>query len=143
MGPWARRREVACGVLRFSPKPEKGLFFAVGDGSRFFVVCFLHTSGHMLWYQTPGRRPPRITGRGVNTVIRGWVGGPNEVPRSEFITQSLVLSIDGCQGLGISPLQSKHLAEFFSGSSWPTSGLDIFFVFFLESLGLFYEDLSS
>ena len=31
----------------------------------------------MSWYQTPGRRPPPITGRFVNTVTRGWVGAPN------------------------------------------------------------------
>ena len=35
------------------------------------LFCFLHTSGHRLLYQTPGRRPPRITGRVVNTVTRG------------------------------------------------------------------------
>ena len=33
-------------------------------------------------YQTPGRRPPRITGRFVNTVTKGWVGAPNE--RAQF-----------------------------------------------------------
>ena len=45
---------------------KKGLFFAIGEGSIVFVVCFLHTSGQMFLYQTPGRRPPCITGRGVN-----------------------------------------------------------------------------
>ena len=28
--------------------------------------------------QTPGRRPPRVTGRVENTETRGWVGAPNE-----------------------------------------------------------------
>ena len=32
----------------------------------------------MRLYQTPGRRPPRITGRSVNAGTRGWVGAPNE-----------------------------------------------------------------
>ena len=32
----------------------------------------------MCLYQTPGRRPPPITDRFVNTVTRGWVGAPNE-----------------------------------------------------------------
>ena len=49
----------------FVPNPKKGLFFAIGEGTRIFVVCFLHTRGQMLLYQTPGRRPPRIIGRVV------------------------------------------------------------------------------
>ena len=32
----------------------------------------------MCLYQTPTRHRPRITGRFVNTVTRGWVGAPNE-----------------------------------------------------------------
>ena len=60
------------------PNLKKGLFFAIGEGPRIFVACFLHSSAHMCLYQTPGRRPPPITGRFVNTVTRGWVGAPNE-----------------------------------------------------------------
>ena len=47
--------------------------FAIGDGSRFLVICFLYTGG-----QTPGRRPPYTTGLRVNSVALGWVGAPNE-----------------------------------------------------------------
>ena len=50
------------------PNPKKGLFFAIGKGSRIFVVCFLHTRGQMFLNHTPGRRPPRITGRVVKSV---------------------------------------------------------------------------
>ena len=53
---------------------KKYLLFAIGEGSRNFVACFLRSSGQMFLYQTPGRRPPHITGRVVNTVTRGWVG---------------------------------------------------------------------
>ena len=44
--PLSRRREVAHGVLRSLPKPEKTTVFFLPreEGSRFFVVCFLHTS---------------------------------------------------------------------------------------------------
>ena len=74
--PWSRRREVAHGVLRSSPKPKKrSIFFAVGEGLR---ICFLHTREQIFLDQTPGRRPRRITGRVVNTVTRWWVGAPNE-----------------------------------------------------------------
>ena len=75
---WSRGREVARDVLRSLPKPEKCLFFAIGDGSRFFVICFLYTSGQMFFSQTPGRRPPYITGLRVNSVTLGWFGAPNE-----------------------------------------------------------------
>ena len=97
----------------------------------------------MLLYQTPGRRPPRITGRVVgrvvNTVTRGWVGAPNE--RGPFrIHDAVVGFVDRCLSeLGISPLRIKPLAEFFSGRSWPNiCPGTIFFVFFgkLETLFL-------
>ena len=58
------------------PNQKKDLFFAIGERSRFFVACFLHSSAQMSLYQTPGRRPSRIIGRFVNTVTRGWVGAP-------------------------------------------------------------------
>jgi len=76
--PWSRGREVARDVLRSLPKPEKSPFFAIGDGSRFLVICFVHTSGQMLFSQTPGRHPPYITGLRVNSVTLGCVGAPNE-----------------------------------------------------------------
>ena len=60
------------------PNLKKSLFFAIGEGSRNVVACFLHRSAQMCLYQTPGRRPPPITGRFVNTVTRGWVGARNE-----------------------------------------------------------------
>ena len=56
---------------------KKGLFLAIREGSRFFIACFQLSSAQMSLYQTPGRRPPPITGRFVNTVTRGCVGAPN------------------------------------------------------------------
>ena len=77
--PWSRLREVARGVLRSYPKPEKRPFFLPSERDReFFVACFLHSSAQMCLYQTPGRRRPPVTGRFVNTVTKGWVGAPNE-----------------------------------------------------------------
>ena len=68
--PCSTGRDAAHGVLLSSPKPlKKGLFFAIGEGSRIFVACFLHSSGQMCLYQTPGRGPPRITGHLVNTAV--------------------------------------------------------------------------
>ena len=45
----------------------KGLLFAIDEGWRFFVVSFIHTREHIYLYETPGRRPPLITGRVMNT----------------------------------------------------------------------------
>ena len=79
------------GVLRSSPKPKKGLFFAIGEGWRFFVVCFLHSSAQICLCQTLGRRPLRITRRFVNTVTKGWVGAPNE--RATFRFRDAVVGL--------------------------------------------------
>ena len=99
--------KLPAGSYALLPNLTKGLFFAIGEESRN-VVCFLHSSAQMCLHQTPGRRPPRITGRVVDTVTRGWVGARNERARSDFTVQLLVLSIDVCRGLGISPLRIKH-----------------------------------
>ena len=55
---------------------KKGLFFAIGEGSRIFVACFLQQRSNV-FVSDPGRRPPPITGCFVITVTRGWVGAPN------------------------------------------------------------------
>ena len=71
-----RGREVARGVLRSSPKPEKRSIFC--HRRRIENLCRLFsTQQRPNVYQTPGRRPPPIIGRFVNTVTRGWVGAPN------------------------------------------------------------------
>ena len=60
------------------PNPTNAYFSAIGDGSRFFVICYLKNSGQMFSFQTPGRRPPYITGLRVNFVTLRSVGAPNE-----------------------------------------------------------------
>ena len=116
------------------PNLKTGLFFAVGEGSRIFFACFLHGSAQMCLYQTPGRRPPPITGRCVNTVTRGWVGAPNGRAPFRFhgAVQSLVLSIDVCPGLGISPLRTNIWLSY----SWAK---ELFFSGFLKSLNFFFR----
>ena len=105
-------------------------------------ACFVHSRAQMCLYQTPGRRPPPITGRFVNTVTRGWVGDPNG--RAPFRFHGAVV---GCVARYLSRTRNlaasnKHLAEFFSGRSWPKIGPGInFFIFsgFLKSLKLFFR----
>ena len=118
---------------------EKGLFFAVGEGSRIFVACCLHSSAQMCLYQTPGRRPPPITGRFVNTVTRGWVGAPNE--RAPFRFHGAVVGfVDRClsrtRNLAAS---NKHLVEFSQADLGPRSAQELFFSGFLKSLELFFR----
>ena len=139
MDPWSSSREVAHGVLRSSPIPDKGLFFAIGEGTRIFVVCFLRTRGQKLLYQTPGRRPPRNTDRVENTVTLGWVGAPNE--RAPFrIHDAVVGFLDRCLSRTRNLADSnEHLAELFSGRSWPNICPGIICLVFLKSLKRFFQ----
>ena len=108
------------------PNLKKGLFFAIGEGSRIFCRLF---STH----QRPnvsGRRPPPITGRFVNAVTRGWVGVPNE--RALFRFHGAVVGfVDGCLSRTRNLTASnQHLAEFFLGRSWLKRPRSCFFGFF-------------
>ena len=123
------------------PNLKKGLFFAIGEGSRNFVDCFLHSSAQMCLYQTPGRRPPPITGRLVNTVTRGWVGAPNE--RAPFRFHGAVVGfvhrcLSRTRNLAAS---SKLLAEFFSGRSWPKIGPGTIFFGAFERFETFFSKI--
>ena len=104
------------------PNLQKGLFFAIGEGSVVFVAFILHRSAQLCLYQTPGRRPPPITGRFVNTVTREWVGASNEHAPFRF-HGAVVGFVDRCLFRTRNPAASnKHSAEFFSGRSWPKIG---------------------
>ena len=129
------------------PNLKNGLFLKLLPSERdleFLSSCFLHSSAQMCLYQTPGRRPPPITGRFVNTVTRGWVGAPNEGTPFRF-HGAVVGFVDRClsrtRNLAAS---NKRLAAFFSGRSWPKIGAGaIFFGFFLFYKNIFFEDLCS
>ena len=55
------------------------------------------------------------------------------------MAQSLVLPIDVCPELGIPPLQ--HLAEFFSGRSWPKIGPGMIFFGGFEKFETFFSKI--
>ena len=57
------------------------------------------------------------------------------------MTQWLILSTDVQRALGISPLRIKHLAEFFSGRSWPKICPRIFFFGFFEKFETFFSKI--
>ena len=56
----------------------KRVYFCHRRGIENFCRLFSTQQRPNVFLSTPGRRPPRITGRSVNTVTRGWVGAPNE-----------------------------------------------------------------
>ena len=120
---------------------EKGLFFAIGEGSRFFVACFLHSSAQTCLYQKPGRRPPPITRRFVNTVTREWVGAPNGRAPLRF-HGAVVVFVARClsrtRNLAAS---NKDLAEFFSSRSWPKIGPWIVFFGVFEKFETFFSKI--
>ena len=144
MDPWSRGREVAAASYALLPNLKKRSIFAIGERSRNLVACFLYSSAQMCLYQTPGRRPPLITIRFVNTVTRGWVGTPNE--RAPFRFHGAVVRfVNPCLSRTWNLAASnEHLAEFFSGRSWPKidSGI-IFFAFFCFFQNVFFERFCS
>ena len=98
MALWSRGRGVARDVLRSLPKLGKyiaGMIFSIGERSRLLIACFLYSRGQMFFSQTPGRRPPHITGLRVNSVTLPWVRAPNE--RAPFRVHDAIASFaDRC-----------------------------------------------
>ena len=76
-----------------------------------------------------------------------WPEGESEpltsAPRSDFMTQSLVLPIDVCRGLGISPLRTNIWLNFSAADLGPTSAQELFFRVFLKVWNFFFGDLYS
>ena len=96
MDPWCGGRKVARGVLLTLLKRAKTSLFAIGEGSRFLVVCFYTRAAKSFFSQTPGRRPTHVTGRHLNTVVfLGWVQAPNE--RAPFrVHDAVIVFVDQC-----------------------------------------------
>ena len=132
MTPSSRGREVPRGVGRSSPRPEKSSIFCDRRGIETFVGCFLHSIAQMCLYQTPGPRPPRITGRIVNTVTRGWVGAPNE--RAPFTFPGAVVGfVHRCLSRTRNLAASNyHLADFSLADLGPSLPTMYFFWLFLS-----------
>ena len=98
-----------------SPKPgKKKLFFAIRDESRKFVICFVHTSGHLFFLSHAWPAPAACHGYCVNTVTLAWVGAPNK--RTPFrIHDSVVGYVDRClsRTRNLARFETKHPPEFF------------------------------
>ena len=93
-------------------------------------------------------RPPAgarhlFTGRFVYTVTRGWVGSPNERAPFRF-HGAVVVFVERCLSRTRNhAASSKHLAEFFSGRSWPKIGPGFFFFVVFEKFETFFSKISA
>ena len=129
MDPWSRGREVARGVQRSSPKPEKRPIFCHWRGIENFCRLLPTQQRRNVFVSDAGRRPPRITGRLVNTVTRGWVGAPTERVLFRF-HGTVVRFVDRCLSRARNLAASnKRLAELFSDRSKLCPGIIFFGVF--------------
>ena len=141
MDPWSRGREVACGVQRSSPKPEKRPIFCHRRGIENFcrLISTQQRPDVFVSDAWPAPATPPINGRFVSTVTRGWVGAPNR--RAPFRFHDAVVGfVNRClsrtQNLAAS---NKHLAEFFSGRSWPKIVPGIIFFGVFEKFETFFR----
>ena len=113
---------------------KKNSILAMREGSRFFSFYFLHISAQMCFYQTPGRRPTRITGRVVNTATRGWVGAPND--HAPFrLHDAIVGFVDRC--VSRTRILAASKLSFSPADLGPTSAQEFSFSFFVQLWKLF------
>ena len=133
--PWSRGREVAHGVLDSSPNPKKKAYFVPSEWDRdFFSPVFYTATPKCVCIR-------RLAGaRHVSPAVSWtlWPEGGSEpltsAPRSAFMAQSLVLSMSVEDSESLRFEWNEHLAEFFSGRSWPNICPGFFFsVFFFSS----------
>ena len=142
MDPWSRGREVVRDVLLPLPQPEKMSIFCHRRRIEISLSpVFYIPAAKCFFLKTPGRRPPHITGLRVNSVILRWVGAPNE--RAPFRFHGAVVGfvarcLSRTRNLAAS---NKHLAEFFSGRSWPKIGPGNTFFGVFEKFEIFFSKI--
>ena len=103
MDPWSRGREVACGVLRSSPKPEKRSLFYHQRGIENFSHLFSAQQRPNVFDPDACPAPYTYHRPFVNIVTRGWAGAPNA--RAPFRFHGAVVGfVDRC------PSRTRNLA---------------------------------
>ena len=107
--PCSKERDVARGVVRYSPQPENRPTFLPLERDRDFLSSVFYTSAPKC-ICTGRLAGARHESPAVMSTLRSEDGSePRMIARgSDFTTQSLVLLIEVCRGLGISPRPSKH-----------------------------------
>ena len=109
--PRSRRREVSRGVLRSSLKPENMSFFLPpGRDSEIWTSVLYTPVNKYVWVRrmVGTRHISPITGRVRTTVIRRWIGTPNE--RTSFRINDAVVGFVGRFLFVVSSLRISRLA---------------------------------
>ena len=121
--------------------PNLKAYFLPSERDREFlspVFYLVHSSAQMRLYQTPGRRPPPITGRFVNTVTRGWVGAPNE--RAPFRFHGAVVGfVDRCLSRTRNLATSNIWLSVSQADLGSRLAQEVFFSGFLKGFKLFFR----
>ena len=145
--PWSRGREAARGVLPFSsPKHGKRSTFCHRREIEKFRYVFSTRHRPNVFVSDAWPAPATYHRSFCENYL--WPESGSELvtsaPRLDFMAQSLVVSIDVCRGLGISPLRGNIWLKFSQADLGPRSAQEWFFSGFLKSLKLFiFEDLCS
>ena len=141
MDPWSTGREIARDVLRSSPKPENRPIFCHRRGIDNF--CRLFSTQQRPSVFVSGAWPaPATYHRSFCehcTVTRRWVGAPNERAPIRFhgaVVGFVAKCLSRTRNLAAS---NTHLAEFFSGRSWPKIGPGIIFFGVFEKFETFFS----
>ena len=135
--------EVGASSRRFVQKIGEMTFFCGrcntgGRGIDRFLSSVFYTPVDRLSYQTPGRRPPRVTGRVMNTVTKGWVGAPNDRAPFRIHESSRWLN----RSMSVEDSDSRRFElniwlSFCQADHGPIAGQELFFQLFFSSLQFF------
>ena len=129
MDPLYGGREVACGVLLFSPTPEKGIYFAIGEGSIICVACCYTAAPKCVGI----RQAPAAYHRPFCEHYDPEDGSEllTSAPRSDCMEQSLVCRSISVEDSESSPLRVGIWLLFSHARRGPTSAQEFFFFFFI------------
>ena len=131
-GPGVGGREVARGVQRSSPKPEKRPIFCHRRGIEKFCRLF-STQQRQIVFVSDAWPAPATYHRSFCEHCDQRVGRSHERARPVQISwrrRCFFLSIDVRPGLGISPLRTNIWLSFSQADLGPRSAQELFFSFF-------------
>ena len=100
------------------PNQKKVVFLPFETDGDILSSVLCKPADILFFLHAPGQLPPHDTDHGVKTVTLGWVRAPNERTPFSIHDAILVLLIDVCRGLGISPLRTEDRPEVCSIRCW-------------------------
>ena len=137
MEPWSRGREVAHDVLRSYPKPERRPIFRHRRAIENFCCLFSTQQRPNVFVSDAWPAPATYHRSFCEHCDQRVVGAPNERAPLRF-HGAVVVFVDRYLSRTRNPAaSSKHLAEFFSGRSWPKISPRFFFFGVFEKFETF------